>query len=171
MSDFPSFYLSSGELVCLRQLLVSDCKACVELIPQAASDKWSLANIESAILRDKGYFCVGIEYQNALLGFAIFSEVLDEMELLYIAVSERFLRKGLAEGLLRSVLFSKQGQMNKVQLEVRESNNSAIALYQKLGFQQVGRRKNYYSSTLASGSLKESALLFSLDFDASDFTS
>jgi ribosomal protein S18 acetylase RimI-like enzyme/glycosyltransferase involved in cell wall biosynthesis len=62
----------------------------------------------------------------------------DEIEILNVAVDDRFRRRGVASKLIQS--FAQE----RVFLEVRESNLEARALYEKLGFIRVGRRENYY---------------------------
>lgn len=158
MPIFKSRRLKNTEVLNLRSLQSEDAQACLNLIPATASDSWSLANIESALDGHQHYFCIGAELGGHLVAFAIFSEVLDEMELLYIAVKASHARRGIAEALLSEVFSLKKNQVEKIHLEVRESNTSAISLYQKLGFIKVGKRKNYY----ASADKQEDALLFSL---------
>lgn len=155
---FTSQPLKNTEVLNLRLLKREDAQVCLRVIPDAASDRWSLANIESALGGEQHYFCVGAELHGNLVAFAIFSEVLDEMELLYIAVKDSYTRSGIAKAILSEVFSIKKKRIAKVHLEVRASNASAISLYRKLGFIEVGRRKNYY----ASAGKQEDALLFSL---------
>ena len=61
-----------------------------------------------------------------------------EIEVLNLAVDPAFRREGIATALMQSV------PATHVFLQVRESNASAIALYEKLGFSEVGRRPDYY---------------------------
>ncbi|ADZ92857.1 GNAT family N-acetyltransferase [Marinomonas mediterranea] len=80
-----------------------------------------------------------------------------ELELVLVDKAER--RKGYAESLLLVwKQWALEHQHDELQLEVRESNNGAIRLYKKMGFEEVGRRKNYYTND--SG--KEAACLMSL---------
>jgi len=78
-------------------------------------------------------------------GFILGREVLDEGEILNLAVRRRNRRYGVGTALLKRMLraFEERG-VSRVFLEVRESNQAAIAFYKKLGFQQVGRRERYY---------------------------
>jgi ribosomal-protein-alanine N-acetyltransferase len=67
-----------------------------------------------------------------------------ELENLVVAESQR--RRGLASELLRTLIASaRERNLDRILLEVRESNQVARALYAKLGFQESGRRKGYYS--------------------------
>jgi [ribosomal protein S18]-alanine N-acetyltransferase len=78
-----------------------------------------------------------------------------ELENIVIAADER--RRGCAHRLLEhAIAFAAGAGATRLTLEVRASNEPAIALYKKCGFQQDGARKNYYSAPT------EDALLFSL---------
>ena len=66
----------------------------------------------------------------------------DEREILYIETAPGQRRRGIAKGLLRSLLSAAPGA---TYLEVRESNEAALGLYRQCGFQAAGRRAGYYS--------------------------
>lgn len=96
-----------------------------------------------------------------LLAFAAWRSVLDEAELLSIAVQVQQRRQGLAaillEGMMRIWL---NGGIEKAFLEVRASNQAARALYAKHGFAQVAIRRNYYPLP-AQSTLREDAIVMS----------
>ena len=73
----------------------------------------------------------------------------DELQILKIAVAPAQRRHGLATWFLNNcfTLGARQGA-NSVILEVRPSNTPAIELYQKLGFEEIGRRPNYYTNSM-----------------------
>lgn len=77
------------------------------------------------------------------LAFAVFRLVLDETELLNIAVDPHFQRQGVAAFFLQAMLAGFSG-VRRCLLEVAVGNQSAIALYRKLGFEQLALRKAYY---------------------------
>ena len=65
-----------------------------------------------------------------------------------IAVKKDYRRQGIATLLLNHILnICKEKEINTIHLEVNEENFSAISLYQKLGFKECGRRKQYYDNT------------------------
>ncbi len=81
-----------------------------------------------------------------LLGFVIYWVVHDEIHVLNVATDPPQRRRGVARALLIEVL--RRGRMGGAvlaTLEVRRSNQAALALYQRLGFQPVGVRPNYYA--------------------------
>lgn len=104
---------------------------------------WSREQFESSFTC--GHFGWGIWRGLECVGFALFSQVLDEATLLNIATHTAYRRRGLAQSLLRHALDElRRRGVTEVFLEVRVSNTGAIALYRKLGFADVGRRQNYY---------------------------
>lgn len=99
-----------------------------------------------------------MSWQGQPVAYCLFSEMLDEAELLRIAVDPQQRGKGLAAALLHKA----QGALvergiTRFFLEVRASNCAAQALYHRCGWQPCGRRKNYYPL----GDAREDALLFS----------
>lgn len=84
------------------------------------------------------------EFQGGVAGFLVSRQTApDEQEILNLAVDSRYRRVGVGEKLMRAHLSQCQGY---VFLEVRESNEPARKLYEKMGFREVGRRPNYYEN-------------------------
>ncbi|MBQ6893479.1 MAG: ribosomal protein S18-alanine N-acetyltransferase [Clostridia bacterium] len=67
-----------------------------------------------------------------------------ESDIMTVAVSPAFRKKGVGHALVNALFDELQGVSDAVFLEVRESNGAAIALYSSLGFKKIGVRKNYY---------------------------
>jgi ribosomal-protein-alanine N-acetyltransferase len=80
-----------------------------------------------------------------IVGFALARVVIDEAELLLLAVKKQWQGDGIGRQLLSSFIeaAAKRGA-NRVHLEVREGNH-AVHLYKRAGFSEIGRRKAYYS--------------------------
>ncbi|MCD7769832.1 MAG: ribosomal protein S18-alanine N-acetyltransferase [Oscillospiraceae bacterium] len=96
------------------------------------------------IVRLQERFLVAAE-EDAVLGYAVLSTVLDEASLDKIAVAPESRRRGIGQALLDEVIARCRAQdMSFLTLEVRASNQAAIGLYEKNGFAVAGRRKNYY---------------------------
>lgn len=88
----------------------------------------------------------GVRSAGELAGFVVCHVVLDEAHLLNVAIAKRFRGQGLGRQLLAGVLEDlKLRGILWVTLEVRRSNHVAKNLYQSLGFQEVGIRKQYYT--------------------------
>lgn len=80
-----------------------------------------------------------------LLGYVGAQAVLEEADMMNLAVAPDRRRQGVAQNLVsRLVTQLADRRVQRLTLEVRASNESAIALYEKLGFSQVGRRPSYY---------------------------
>jgi [ribosomal protein S18]-alanine N-acetyltransferase len=91
------------------------------------------------------YDCRVMTHGEQVVGFAVLSSVLDELHLLNIAVAPAMQRRGIAWAALKQILADYQRtDMRSLYLEVRESNLGARSLYQHMGFQVIGERKNYY---------------------------
>lgn len=96
----------------------------------------------------------------APLGFALIRSVLDECELLLLAVDPLWRGRGIGETLLRdSLLTARRRGITSMNLEVR-SSNKAVNLYEKIGFEYVHRRPGYYRGN--DGKLHD-ALSFRID--------
>lgn len=106
---------------------------------------WSRADWQSSLLADD---CFELLEEGKTVAVAAFSVVCDEANLLNIAVPAQAQRRGYARQLLQRCLklYADSG-IKHCFLEVRRSNVAAIALYEKLGFNVIGERKNYYPVT------------------------
>ncbi len=93
-----------------------------------------------------------------LVGYFYAQNIVGEISLLNIAVDANWQGNGIGRNLLNKLIeLAEQNHAESIWLEVRESNQAAIALYENTGFHEVDRRINYYPT--ASG--KEDALLMS----------
>lgn len=141
----------------LRPMVEDDLPVVVEIENATQPTPWT-----AQVFRDcftSHYDCRVIERDGAIAGFAVLSSVLDEVHLLNIAVAPAMQRRGLAWAALRELIADyRQRKMGFVYLEVRASNHGARQLYERLGFQVTGERKNYYRK--ADG--RESAILMTL---------
>ena len=90
------------------------------------------------------YQCTVYEQSNQVVGFCILQPVLDEANLLLMAIHPSQQGKGLGYELLDYSIQQLKNNPVQVFLEVRESNIPAIHLYEKTGFHQIDLRKNYY---------------------------
>ncbi len=92
-----------------------------------------------------------------LLGYLVAMPVVDEVHLLNLTTAPAHRRQGHAQRLMQALLdWACRRQAQSLWLEVRESNAPARALYDRLGFATVGRRKGYYPDI---GSRREDALV------------
>ncbi len=129
-------------------------------VPQVAAlekicfaDPWSEKSVASELENPLSYWLVAMDGEK-LVGYVGSQTVLGETDMMNVAVSPDYRRQGIAEGLILALIAAlKARESHCLTLEVRDSNASARALYEKLGFSEIGRRKNYYRSP------KEDALI------------
>jgi ribosomal-protein-alanine N-acetyltransferase len=105
---------------------------------------WTENMLEDALFDPNACFIVAEDREGGVLGYAGLHAILDEGYIDNVAVEEAARRHGVASALLD--VFCRFGEVNLafLTLEVRASNQPAIALYEKHGFQRVGLRKGYY---------------------------
>lgn len=110
------------------------------------------SNYEAWVLRDQG---------GDLLGYFLMMAIVDEAHLLNVAVSAEKQGQGLGRVLLNQAVACARGLgMASVLLEVRPSNTRALRIYERYGFQHIGRRKGYYP---AANQLREDAIVMRFD--------
>lgn len=104
-----------------------------------------------------------LEKDGGVIGFIISLMHEDETHILNFSVRPGFQGQGFGSKLLQHVIDNgKANGISLVYLEVRRTNEAAIALYKKLGFAKIGERKKYY----VIGSKTEDALVYALNFSS-----
>ena len=117
------------------------------------SAPWSENAIGSELCNPLSVWFVAMD-NDALAGYVGSQAVMGEADMMNLAVAPQYRRRGVADGLVKALIAClKDQQVYSLSLEVRASNEPAIALYHKLGFEQVGCRPGYYSKP------KEDALI------------
>ncbi len=122
------------------------------------SKPWSEDMLCEELYSDNASYIVAIAEDGTVLGYAGLKVVLDEGCIEKVAVKGQYRRMGVADALIETLVRFGRVNLAFITLEVRVSNDPAIQLYMKHGFEQVGRRKNYYAD------LKEDAILMTLEF-------
>ena len=119
-------------------------KAVAELEAICFSDPWSENSVASE-LKNKLALWLVAEEEGRVAGYIGSQTCGDESDVMNVAVHPDFRRLGYAEALVNALVEQlKAMESHCLTLEVRASNVPAIALYEKLDFHEVGRRKNYY---------------------------
>ncbi len=109
-----------------------------------------------------GYHCSIGEVGGVLASYCIMSTGAGEAHILNLCVAEEFQRRGLGQLLLTNMLDeAKDEGIEDIFLEVRPSNVAAIELYERLGFNQMGTRKDYYPAKNG----REDAVILALNLE------
>lgn len=108
------------------------------------ADPWSERSVASEVNNPLSLWLVALE-GDCVVGYIGSQTVLDESDMMNVAVHPDHRRRGVAEALVLALCEAlKQRGSGCLTLEVRASNEPAKALYGKLGFELAGRRPNYY---------------------------
>ena len=122
------------------------------------SDPWSENSVASELKNPLSCWLVA-EEDGVVAGYIGSQTVMDESDMMNVAVHPDHRRKGVAESLVNELIEALKKRGSRcLTLEVRASNEPAKTLYEKLGFVQVGLRRNYYRNP------KEDALILLKEF-------
>ena len=131
----------------IRKMEVLDIKEVYAIESEAFSLPWSIAAFQSELLQNlmARYFVLE-NSQAEIVGYAGIWFVVDEAHITTIAVKKTYQGQGLGKLLLQRIITETWALGGKkLMLEVRVSNEIAIAMYRKFGFVAQGIRKKYYS--------------------------
>ena len=113
------------------------------------ADPWGSREFTSAVEAQQAIFLVAEDANGVVIGYVIALTVLDEAEILNLAVRRGDRGKGLGRKLLDAAIDQASSRgAEQVFLEVRESNEAARKLYASRGFTEVTRRRGYYRDPL-----------------------
>lgn len=119
---------------------------------------WTEEMLAEELYNPTASFLVAEGPEGEVFGYAGLHVVLDEGYIDNVAVRPSCRKQGIADRLLDTFCRFGQAHLAFLTLEVRPSNTAAVALYEKHGFQEAGRRKGYYEDP------KEDALLLTRTF-------
>lgn len=144
-------------MFCIRRMREEDLADVARLEKEIFSDPWSENAIRESMEQSQTLLLSALE-DGVLVGYLIVYYVLEDGEIARIAVERTFAETGVASRLMKELAFiCADNGVNKLLLDVRESNESAKAFYKKKGFVLDGVRKNYYTNPT------ENAILMSLE--------
>ena len=128
-------------------MTVQDIDEVLRIEYRAYSHPWSRANFADSI--GSGYSCWVCRVGGELVGYFVLMLAVDEAHLLNISVAEKRQGFGFGARLLRQAMdAARRGGAGTLLLEVRPSNERALALYRHFGFSQIGVRRGYYPASL-----------------------
>jgi ribosomal-protein-alanine N-acetyltransferase len=129
----------------IRRLDLSDLNAIEQIEQRAYPTPWSRSMFASELAKPTS-ICLGAFEGNDLVGYVINSRYVDAWHVMNVAVDPAHQRRGVASALLERLFeLTHDDERRGYTLEVRISNEEAIGLYEKLGFESRGIRRGYYT--------------------------
>ncbi|HCU56305.1 MAG TPA: ribosomal-protein-alanine N-acetyltransferase [Clostridiales bacterium] len=142
--------------IAIRRGKEADAPAIAMIEAMSFKTPWSTEMVLSEMKEAISSFFV-VEYQDKIIGYYGFLHILDELHILNVAVDPDHRRQGVGRQLMAHLVEQARAlSARAITLEVRESNLTAIRLYERAGFQLAGVRPHYYTD-------KENALIYWLE--------
>lgn len=140
-------------MITVREMQIDDIDQVCEIENENFSVPWSANGFFTYLIREDALFLAACDGEE-VVGYCGLICVPDEGDITNVAVAKRRWGEGIGTELVSAMIEKGVGRgVKNIFLEVRRSNERAIALYEKLGFRTIGERKNYYELP------KEDALL------------
>ena len=131
----------------VRQMEANDIDRIMEIEKKSFVAPWSKTMFEETIFSPISQGLV-IEHNNIIIGYIVFYTVDVEAHIMNLAVNPTERKQGYARQLLdHALMFFREKNISECYLEVREHNRDAQRLYERFGFEVIGRRKKYYPET------------------------
>lgn len=135
---------------------IADVDRICEIERLSFPDPWTKISFADIATGKTNYIFLTAIFCGDIVGFGCIYTVLDEMQIMNIAVMPELRGKGIASRLMDEIISEAKRQSSSIiMLEVRESNKAAIGLYKKYGFETVGLRKNYYRNPIENAILMD----------------
>lgn len=146
----------------IRQMNEGDLEKILLIEKACFSDPWTLQGFKDSLNETSAHLIV-IENDNAdIVGYACLYLVVDEGEIVNVAIDPKHRQKGYGAKLVGSLMnVGKELGAQRYFLEVRKSNDAGRALYASLGFVECGIRKGFYENP------KEDAVLMMWEMEDS----
>ena len=146
-------------MITLTEMKAEHVQQVAQLEKICFADPWSEMSIAHELESIWSFWLVAMD-GDQLVGYVGSQSSIDEADIMNVAVNPGWRRQGVAENLINGLVAQlKDRGIHALMLEVRVTNEPAIALYEKLGFVEVGRRKNYYRNP------KEDALILRKEWE------
>lgn len=138
---------------------MSHISSIAEIERQCFSKPWSENAIAAELSNDTAYFYVA-KAGGETVGYIGMHCAADECYVANVGVAQNYRGEGIGSSLVNyAIERAREMKMSFISLEVRPSNETAVKIYERFGFERVGLRKNFYSEP------KEDGLIMTLYFD------
>ena len=146
MAENTEKRLENHAEITLRSATEEDLEDLETMEKECFLDPWSRRSLEESF-SDKNTGCIVAVRSGNILGYVLYGAVLDECEIYRIAVAKSGRRQGIGALLLKNLEeISKDHQIMRILLDVREKNEGARGFYASMGFSVDGVRKNFYQN-------------------------
>jgi len=150
---------AENDVMSFRRMSEEDLDDVLQIELEAHISPWTRSIFEDCLR--VGYYCPMIVSDNGIVAYAVMSIAAGEAHIFNVCVSDKHRLQGFGRQIVLHLLECvKLNKATTAFLEVRPSNNIAIALYESLGFLEVGQRKGYYPT--ADGK-REDALIMAME--------
>lgn len=140
------------ELIQYREMRIADIAAVVAIEEEAFATPWTAEIFQHELTGNNYAHYIVAQQDDEVIGHVGMWLVLDECHITNVAVRQHMRGNGIGEALMReAIALCKEKDVRLMTLEVRMTNDTAQALYRKLGFKDGGIRKNYYSDNNEDG--------------------
>jgi [ribosomal protein S18]-alanine N-acetyltransferase len=130
---------------CYRDMTDADLEAVVAAEARIHPFPWTRGNFADSLAA--GHVAWVAQEGEKMIGYAVMMQVLEEAHLLNISVLPELQRQGRGAAMLQHLFnLARTRGVSRMLLEVRRSNASGQALYQRQGFVEIGRRRDYYQA-------------------------
>lgn len=138
-------------MMTIRDMQIDDLEQVMPIETENFSVPWTKTGFFSFLIREDAIFLVAEDDQE-ILGYCGVLTVLDEGDITNVAVRKDRQGEGIGKLLVQELIKkASDAGVTTIHLEVRESNTPAIRLYEKLGFERLGVRRNYYEAPAEDG--------------------
>ena len=132
-------------MISIKRMNENDIDLCYELDSKTIS-LWSKRQWANEFKKD-GTKVIGILLENIIIGVCVFQLVLDEAQINYFVVNQKFRERGYGSRLMNYlIVLCEDLKINKILLEVSQKNITADKFYSHFDFFTVGIRRNYYKN-------------------------
>ena len=141
-----------------RKMIESDLDAVMAIELKTYPHPWTRGIFEDSL--KYGHLCRVVVHQEQILAYAVMIVAAGEAHILNICVDSEYQSRGIGHNLMNRLFASaRRYNVQSIFLEARASNKIAMSLYQKLGFNEVGLRRNYYPAKKG----REDAVILALE--------
>ena len=131
------------EIPQIRCMLPADLDGVVAVEHEVFLFPWTRGNFSDSL--NAGYHCRVLEQSGHIFGYGVMTIGADEAHLLTLSIAAGWQRQGWGEKLLQQfICIAREHHAKSMFLDVRESNRAAAKLYERIGFRNIAKRKDYY---------------------------